>query len=288
MSFTISTDSCSDLHLSFSKKHNIQAIPLEYIIEGIPHFDSLEEITNNKEFFDSMRQGKFPTTSMINTQRHIEFFEELLENSNELLHISLSSGVSGTADSAMLAGKEVLANNPSKKIYIVDSLCGSLGESLLIFKAVDLQNQGKTSEETFDILQELRLNIHHIFTVDTLSYLEKSGRVSKTIAVLGKMLDIKPILNLDSCGKITLKDKIRKRSRSFQKMVEIMMKNIDLTQNSELYICHGDCLSDAERLRDLALDATGIKICNISNLGAVIGSHGGPGAIGLFFIGKKR
>ena len=288
MSFTISTDSCSDLQVSFAKANDIQAIPLEYIVNGVSHFDSLENIMNNKEFFSAMRNGDIPTTSMINNQRHLEFFEELLKNADEVLHISLSSGVSGTADSALIASKEINELYPSKNVLVLDSLCGSIGEGMLVIKAVELRKKGKTIVETFEILQNLRLDIQHVFTVETLSYLEKSGRVSKTIAVLGKLLDIKPILNLNKSGKICLVDKVRKRSRSFQKMVAIMMKNIDLSRNEKLYICHGDCADDAKILESLAIEASGIQTITISNLGAVIGSHGGPGALALFFIGKTR
>ncbi len=290
MNFRITTDACSDLTTSYATQHGVVAIPMEYILEGTPNLCSLETISDSHDFYETVRGGKMPTTSMINTQTHIEFFEDFLKNGEDVLHIAFSSNLSGTCQNANLAVEELKSLYPDRKVVVVDSLCASMGEALLVMKAVEKRDTGADILDTADYLNDIKRNVVHLFTVDSLQHLHRGGRVSKVTAVVGSMLSIKPVLHVDDDGRLVSLSKAKGRKKSLKTLVSLMEEKIKgfEDQNTTVLISHGDALEDAQYVRDLVKEKLNINSFEINFIGPIIGAHSGPSTVALFFIGSKR
>lgn len=289
MSYVITTDSTTDLPEKYYQEHGLKVLSLSYILDGETYCRGQKELTS-KEFYDKMRNGSMPTTSQINPQAAKEEFEPILREGNDILHIAFSSGLSGSYNSARIAGEELMEEYPQRKVIIVDSLCASLGEGLLLHKALEKKAQGLSIEETAKWCEEHKLNIVHSFTVDDLFHLYRGGRVSKTAAFLGTMLNLKPVLHVDDEGHLIPLSKVRGRKKSLQALVKAMeeQQGSYLGKNDVVFISHGDCLEDAEYVKSLVEEKFGIHSFIINPVGAVIGSHSGPGTLALFFMGDRR
>lgn len=286
--FKIITDSGTDLPVEYFAEHNVSCMNLSYIVD--------EEIYGQgkelpwKEFYEMMRQGKMPTTSQVNPEDARIHFEKALETDKEILCLAFSSGLSGTYNNICIAARELMEEKPDCKIVVIDTLCASLGEGLLVHKAVSLRDEGKSIDEVADWINKHILNLVHMFTVDDLFHLQRGGRVSKATAVVGTLVGIKPVLHVDDEGHLIALSKVRGRKKSLVALVDYMEEKIsDYDEKNDIvFISHGDDLEAAEFVRDMIKERFGIEKFLINNIGPVIGAHAGPGTIALFFLGKVR
>lgn len=289
--FKITTDSTADLPVSYLKENNVGCMPISYILDGVTYGGDKE--LDWKEFYAMMReQGKMPTTSQINPAEAKEYFEEYIKTDKEILHLAFSSGLSGTCGNMRMAAEEIMEEHPDVKIVVVDSLCASMGEGLFVHKAVKLGDQGKSLEETAAWLNENAQNFVHVFTVDDLFHLYRGGRVSKTAAVIGTLVSIKPKLHVDSEGHLIVIGKVRGRKKSLSALVDYMEEKmgsrVQENKDDYVFISHGDALEDAEYVRDQIRERFGMEHFMINHIGPTIGAHSGPGTIALFFMGESR
>ena len=243
---------------------------------------------SSKEFFGKLRDGKMATTSQINPEEARAQLEPFLKEGKDVLHLGFSSGLSGTYNSMRIAGEELKEEYPEAKIIIIDTLCACLGEGLLLYKALQQKASGKTIEETAKWVEENKLHICHNVTVADLFHLHRGGRISKASAVLGSVVQIKPIIHMDENGKLQVVGKERGRKKSLNKIVDMAVEQIKGWDNDIAMITHGDCQEDAEYVAKLVRERLGIENILINNIGTVIGSHTGPGVVAVFVMGNKR
>lgn len=285
-SYIITTDSGSDLSQKLYEKYDIIPIMMEYELDGKTHFDTPDD-EKIKEFYNTMRDGAAPRTSQINSDRMAEFFDSIAKDGKDILHLSLSSGISGTYHSATLAAEEI-AKKRNVKIIVIDSLCASLANGMLCIKASENRESGMDIEQNADALNAIRQNIRTYYTTSTLEYLHRGGRVFKTSAVLGQMLGINPVLTLDREGKLAVCDKIRGEKKTIAEITKKISATVTDPQNQTLYISHSDCLERAEQAGAKVKAELGFKNVVITNIGTIIGAHTGPGLIALFYVGTER
>lgn len=286
--YLICTDSTCDLPKEYKEKNNIMSIFLTYTLDGMNCPDDESSSISSHEFYDSMRNGKLPVTSQLNATQFTEKIEPLVKAGNDILFIAFSSGLSGTYQSCCMGADELREKYPDRKIIVIDSLCASLGEGLLVHYAAKNLNNGMSLEENAEWIENNKLNVCHEFTVEDLNHLHRLGRVSKTTALLGSLIGIKPVMHMDDNGKLTVVSKARGRMASLDKMVDTMMKLAIEPEKQDIFISHGDCVADAEKLADKVENKFGKRPCLINYVGSVIGSHSGPGTLALFYIGTHR
>jgi DegV family protein with EDD domain len=231
-----------------------------------------------------------PTTSQINPEEAKEKLTEYLEISKNIIHIAFSGGLSGTYNSVRLAAEEILEERPDCRITVIDSLAASMGEGLLVHKALEKQAEGLSYDELVAWIEANKLHVCHYFTVDDLFHLYRGGRVSKTAAVLGTMINLKPVLHVDNDGHLIPLSKVRGRKKSLNALVDQMEKQMGSyrDQNDIVFISHGDCLEDATYVQEQVRKRFGIERFLISPVGPTIGAHSGPGTLALFFMGDAR
>lgn len=242
------------------------------------------------EFYNRMRNGSMPTTSQVNPEQARKAFTACLEQGRDVLYIAFSSGLSGTYNSGKLAAEELKEEGrfPERKLVVLDSLSASLGEGLLVHKAVQMKESGSSLEEVADWVEKHKLELCHNFTVDDLFHLHRGGRVSKATAILGTMINIKPILHVDDEGHLIAIGKVRGRKKSLTALVDRMGEQIQGFENPVVFISHGDCLEDAKYVEKLVRERFGVENFIINHVGPTIGAHSGPGTIALFFMGNPR
>ncbi|MBO4982065.1 MAG: DegV family protein [Lachnospiraceae bacterium] len=287
--FKIVTDSTADLPKEYMEEHDLGCMYLSCIIDGVTY--GQDNQLPEKEFYGLMRnEGKMPTTSQINPEEAKAAFEKYLEKDKEILYLAFSSGLSGTYNSVRIAAEELMEERPDCRIIVIDTLAASLGEGLLVYKAVALRDAGKSLDEVADWVRENLLHLTHVFTVDDLFHLYRGGRVSKSAAVLGTLVGIKPKLHVDNEGHLIMLGKVRGRKKSLTALVDYMEEKMGSyrDQNDIVFISHGDALEEAEFVRDQIKERFGIDSFLINYVGTVIGSHTGPGVIALFFMGEER
>lgn len=289
MSYRITTDSTSDLPHSYMQEKDIACIGLSFQLNNIEYTESPDLELTPKEFYDALRNQGTSSTVQINTYSFIEFIEPFLQQGDDVLHLAFSSGLSGTYASCERGAEELREKYPDRKIIVIDTLAASLGEGLLVHHAYLNKMNGMSLEENAQWLENNKLHLCHWFTVDDLMFLHRGGRVSKTSAIFGSLLGIKPILHVDDEGHLILMSKSRGRQGSIDTLVEkIKTLSFPNLKDQPVFISHGDCLEDAQKLATLIEEKTGAKITLINYIGTVIGSHSGPGTIALFFMGEKR
>ena len=272
--YVITVNSTVDLPKEWLEERKVPVIPLKYTIDNETYTDM--EGLSSKEFFEKLRDGKMATTSQINPEEARAQLEPFLKEGKDVLHLGFSSGLSGTYNSMRIAGEELKEEYPEAKIIIIDTLCACLGEGLLLYKALQLKEAGKTIEETAKWVEENKLHICHNVTVDDLFHLHRGGRISKASAVLGSVVQIKPIIHMDENGKLQVIGKERGRKKSLNKIVDMAVEQIKGWDNDIAMITHGDCQEDAEYVAKLVRERLGIENILINNIGTVIGSHTGP------------
>ncbi|KGM95629.1 DegV domain-containing protein [Clostridium novyi A str. 4552] len=290
MKYTILTDSCCDLPIEYLESNYVKYINLTYRLEENEFYDNFGQDLDYKSFYNFMRQGKIPKTSQVNPQAYYEMFKQILDEGNDILYICVSSGLSGTYNSANIAKDMIMDEEKyrNRKIQIVDVLTASLGQGLMVIKAVNMKCNGFTLEKISKALEEMKFNLNTYMTVDDLDYLKKGGRISNAAAFVGKLLNIKPLLTLDNEGKVIPILKIKGKKALLKKLAEIISKKMKNTSEEIVCISHGDSIEEAEKLKDIILKNTEVKEVIISNIGPAVGTYGGPGALAIFFIGEHR
>jgi len=286
--YIIMTETTCDLPQSYLSEHKVLTLPLTYTLDGVEYDGTVEKSLYSADFYDKLRQGIMASTSQIPPEVEKEAMQKQLDKGLDILYIGFSSGLSGTYQSAVIAKTDLEEQYPDSKIIVVDSLCASLGQGLLIDFAVKAKQDGKSIDEVAKLVSDMRLKLCHYFTVDDLNHLYRGGRVSKVSAIIGSLLGIKPILHVNDDGKLIPIGKVRGRKVSLDAMVEKMGTKLSDYKNEYVFISHGDSLEDAEYVAGQVLDKYNIKTQIINNVGPVIGSHSGPGTIALFFFGASR
>ena len=284
--FVITADSTVDLPKAFLEEKQVPVVSLSYIIDGATYRDG--EGLTSKEFYDKIREGAMPTTSQVNPEQARDLFEPILKGGTDILHIAFTYGLSGTYNSCRIAAEELSEEYPDRKIVVVDSLCAASGGGMLLYKAIELKEQGKSFDEIVTWVEENKLHVCHDVTVDDLFHLHRGGRVSKASAVVGTIIKIKPIIHVNDEGKLIVIGKERGRKKALQTLVERMEEKSQGFENDIVMITHGDALEDAEYVKGLIQDKFGITNIMINPLGTVIGSHTGPGVIALFYMGNRN
>jgi DegV family protein with EDD domain len=286
--FVITADSNSDLLDTYIKEKNIGIIPHYYDLEGITYGDEIN--LTPKEFYDKMRSGLMPTTMASNPEVIRRTFQGYIDQGLDVLHISFSSALSGGCSNVTTGAIELCEENPDAKIIVFDTLNASMGEGMVVMKAVQLKEAGKSIDEIATWLEEHKMEFCVRFTVDDLGHLYRGGRISKTTAIVGTMINIKPILNINTEGKLVPMDKARGRKKSLATIADDMISCMGKYKDGDDVICiaHGDALEDAQYLSALIKEKLPNKEIIINYVSPSIGSHSGPGAIGLCFMGEKR
>lgn len=286
--YIITTDTTSDLPDDYLQQYGVKLLPLYYNFDGTVYGDKI--FLEPREFYDKMRKGAMPTTMAVNPEIAKDIFSKLLEEGYDVLHIAFSSALSGSCSVAATVARELTDEHPGAKIIVIDSLCASLGEGLLVHKAVKLKEAGKTLEETAEWLENNKLNLCHMFTVDDLHHLHRGGRVSKATAIIGTLINVKPVLHVDNEGRLIPLNNVRGRKKALLSLVDQMEESIKNYngQNDIVFISHGDSYEDAQYVANLVKERFGIKEVLINYVSPTIGAHSGPGTIALFFMGNSR
>ena len=291
--FLLSCCSTSDLNVKHYKDRGIRYICFHYFLDGIEHKDDFGETLPISEFYKKMEQGVMTKTSQLNAQDYYNYFENLInEGYKEILHLTLSSGISGTINSARIAVNMINEKYKDVKIYIVDSLAASSGYGLLMEKLADLKDEGKSIEEVRDWAENNRLFINHWFFSTDLTYYVRGGRISRTSGFFGNMLHVCPLLNVNDEGKLIPREKIIGKKKVINAIVQKMIENAKdgKDYNDYCYISHSAVFEDAKAVKDKIEDYfPNLKgKVEIFDIGTTIGSHTGPGTVALFFVGKER
>lgn len=288
MAFSIITDSTANLDSAFAKKHDVGILPFSYFMKGQEFRCLNTEEFRCKEYYDQIRKGVEVNTAQINPQAYMDFMEPLLQAGQDILFVGLSSGISGSFASACMARQELLEKYPQREIQLIDSYGASLGEGLLVLRAVKCRENGMSLEETAQRILKLRSRMYQVFIVDDLMHLRRTGRLSNVSALVGYILGIKPLLKGNEEGKIVAFGKIRGRKQAIRSMAE---KYISLAQNASqqtVGISHADCEEDALYLMELIKKNLPPKEFLLVKHEPVTGSHIGPGALALYFEGDEN
>lgn len=285
--YVIFTDSAADIKPELMNKWGVSFISLTFRFEGDDKEYSNNEISAS-DFYARMREGGIAKTAAINPETFEKAFEEILSRGNDILYIGFSSGLSTTYNSAKIAMDELKEKYPERKMLAVDTLAASAGQGMLVYLAAEKKNRGAGIEETAQYIEDNKLKLCHWFTVDDLVYLKRGGRVSPTVAFVGNLLGIKPVLHVDNEGHLINMFKVRGRKASIAALAEKLGELALDKKGGTVYISHGDCMNDVKALEEILKKNYGAKVDIVADVGPVIGAHSGPGTLALFFVGKER
>ncbi len=287
--YRILTDSCCDLTQSMADELNLTIAPLTVHYKGQEFQNHLDgRSLDTHDFYNGLREGEMTSTAAANPALWAEIMKPVLDAGEDVLVLAFSSGLSTTCNAAGIAAAELLETYPDRKIYVVDTLCASMGQGLLCWHAANRKAQGASLEEVRDFCEENKLNLVHWFTVDDLHFLKRGGRISAATAMVGSLLQIKPVLHVDDEGHLISVSKARGRKAAIQALAAKVAEDAFTPEEQVMFISHGDCLADAEYLASLLKDTYHVPEVHINFVGPVIGSHSGPGTLALFYLGKKR
>ena len=285
--FIITTDSGCDLSAEYIKNLNVLPLFMKYNIDSKEFVDSMRE-SDIKAFFEQMYKGKLPRTAQLNQSDYIAFWNPLLEKGLDIIHIAMSSGISGTYSNGVLAAEELCEKYPDRKIKIIDSLMTSTGNGLLVIEAAKLRDSGADFDEVCNWCEQNRRCVHACFTTDDITYLQRGGRVSKTGMLLSKALHIYPVMHVNSNGELKVFAKSRGTLGAWNTIVQYIKDNGIDTQNQTIYVSDADNAEGGKRLGELLKAKCGFKDVFYSRIGTIIGAHTGPGLLAVFFLGKER
>lgn len=288
MGIKIITDSACDLTRDYIERNNIGLLSLILNLEGQLIKDDLGQTLSYIDFYNKMREGATPTTSQVNAHDFEEEFRKHIENGDSIIYISISSSLSGTFNSANIAKSSLLDEYPNADISLVDSLSVSVGQGFLVAKACEMRDLGLSVAEIVSWLEENKRKVVHSILIDDLNHLKRGGRISGATATIGGLLNIKPTLYLDDEGKLVQGEKIKGKKKALKFLVNEVKEKAINTENETLYICHGDCLEEAETLKNMILEEVKFKDICINYVGNVVGAHAGPGVLAALFLGKSR
>ena len=287
MSYAIFTDTSANIPTPYAKEHDIGVIPLSYVVEGQEHICLDTEAFQCREYYGALKTGAKITTSQINPQRYYEYMEPALKAGQDILFIGMSSGISGSYNSAKVAAEQLLETYEDRKILLVDSLGASLGEGLLILEAVNCREKGMRLQEACDHLNEMRHHVYQLFTVDDLMFLRRGGRLSNASALVGTLLNVKPLLKGNEHGKIVTFEKVRGRRKVLDQIAaryDLLVRNADC---QTVCISHCGCPEDANLMADMIRRNNPPKEILIVEHEPVTGSYLGPGALCVYFQGDR-
>jgi len=289
MNYVFMTDSDSDLHYTMVDEMQIPVVRMPYMLDGKEYFDDMGRGGEIKEFYAKMRAGASPVTSLLPTAAYLEYFEPILKDGHDILFLAFSSELSATIHNIYEARKELLEKYPERKLLVVDTWSISAPQINLILPAFELYKQGKSMEEVAAWVEANKMRSQAWLTVEDLKYLKRGGRISGTAAVMGTMLDLKPILVLGRNGKIVPAEKVQGRKKALRILAERTAENIENPETQTMIIMQADCLEDAHRLEELIRQKVPtIKAIRTILVGPVIGAHCGPGTLACCFLGKER
>ena len=285
--FVLMTDSCSDLTDAMAKEMELVVLPLAVIQDGKEYHDYLDHRElDPAHFYARLRSGAMGSTSAANVAAFHEAMEPILQQGKDILCISFSSALSTTYQSATIAAQELSETYPDRKVIVIDSLCASLGQGMLIYLTAREKAKGKSIDEVAAFVRETIPHQCHWFTVDDLNHLKRGGRVSAAAALLGTMLQMKPVLHVDDEGRLIPVSKVRGRKASIKALLDKMEELV--IDPETVFISHGDCLDEVEEMAAEIKRRFGTKEVHINYVGPVIGNHSGPGTLALFFLGTPR
>lgn len=280
----ISLESTCDLPIEIIKENDFKIIDMNFIIDGKEYCTKEDSVVSSK-LYERMKGGSKTSTSQINHQQYCDFFNELLKEGKDIIHLAFSSGLSKTYESVMSATQEI--NKKSKnKIHVIDSKCACAGQGLFAILCKDYLDKTNDVIQTVNEMEKIKLNVAHIFSVDNLKYLANGGRIKKSSAMVGNILHVKPVMKMDNFGCLFVEEKAMSRKRALMKMVDKYYENYDEGYNYCL-ISHADCIEDATYIKEKIERSRSIN-CVLTNLGPIIGCHSGPGTIALFFVSKNK
>ncbi|MBP3306666.1 DegV family protein [Anaerotignum sp.] len=290
--FILSCCSTADLTKEHFAKRNINYVCFHYFLDEKQYADDLGQSMSPADFYEAMANGAETRTSQVNVAEYEEYFEQFLQEGRDILHLTLSSGISGAHNSAMVAKNMLEEKYPDRKIYIVDSLAASSGYGLLMDRLADLRDMGKSIDEVYQWAEENKRKVHHWFFSTDLTFFIKGGRVTKTAGFVGTMLNICPLLHVDKEGKLIPKQKVRTKKKVIEAIVKKMEEFAEngMDYNGKCYISHSACREDADAVAKLIEERFPKLDGNVlvNDIGTTIGSHTGPGTVALFFWGEER
>ena len=290
--YLISCESTADMPLSFFRERNVGFVCFHYEMNGQTYTDDIYQSTTPQEFFGKLKAGAQARNSQVGTGDYVDFWEPYLKQGLDILHVALSTGISGTYNSACLAADELAPKYPERKIRVIDSLCASAGFGLLVELMADKRDEGMSFDELAEWTEVHKMNVNQWFFVSDLDCLKRGGRVSATSALIATALKICPVMNVNFEGKLIPREKIRTKKKAIVRLVDDMMEHVEngAAYTGRCTISHSDCLEDAQEVARLVgekIPALKGKV-EISDIGTVIGAHTGPGTVALFFMGDTR
>jgi len=289
MSYKIFTDGCSNLPNHLLHDLDINVLPCEYVMDGVPGtYDGNVDDFDFHGYYDKLRNGSELKTSLLNTHLFMSYFRPVLESGEDVVYVGMSSGISGTIQAARIAADELSEEFPNRTVYVVDSLGAGFGPGLLACRAADLRAEGKSASEAGEILDKEVMQLLQFFTVDDLNFLKRTGRVSGATAMIGSVLNIKPLLWGDPTGHIVALKKCRGRKKAIDAIVELYRERAVDAENRRVAISHGDCPEEAELLAQRICEIAQPKELIICPHEPFTGAHVGPGMLALFFFGNSR
>ena len=285
--YVIFVDSACDISCDILNEWGVKYCTLSLAFNDDPNEYQDHDIPA-AEFYNKMRNGAQPKTSAANMGKFCDAFESIVKEGYDILYLGFSSGLSATVNFAREAAEEIMSEYEGSKVVVVDSLCASAGYGLLLKLLVDKKNEGASIDEAADYAENTKLNVCHWFTVDDLKYLKAGGRISATTALLGGMLNIKPVMKMDNNGKLISVSKVRGRKAALKAIADLYMETAIDKKDGVVFISHGDCIDDANLLADMIKENSGATVQITTYVGPVIGSHSGPGTLALFFLANER
>ncbi len=286
--FKIVTDSGCDMPKEYLETRDVTCVPLGFMMDNVNYEGEDGKKIEARDFYEKLLNGAMPTTYQITAEQAKGYIEPLLKEGNDVLALAFSGGLSGTAGSFAVAARELSEQYPKRKIKVVDTLCGSLGQGLFLDYVVKKADEGVSLDVAAEYAEALKLHICHHFTVDNLFHLHRGGRVSKTTALIGSILKIKPVMRVNDEGKLVAVGKAMGRKKALSAVVENVFASADLGENDPIFISHGDCIEDVEYVKNLILARSPNAEIFVNYIGPVIGAHSGPGTVAIFHKGKKR
>ena len=290
--YVLTCCSTADLSKEYFDKRKIPYVCFHFTMDGVEYFDDLGQSMPFEEFYARIAAGSMPTTSLVNTEQFIAFFEPFLKEGKDILHLTFSSGLSGTYASAILARDELKERYPERQLIVVDSLGASSGYGLMVDTLADMRDNGVSLADAAAWIEEHKLNMHHWFFSTDLTHYKRGGRISQTAFVVGSILGINPLMNMDAGGHLTPRFKINGKKRVMREIVKQMELHAEngLNYDKKCFISNSACLEDAKTVAAL-VEQTFPKLNGkvlINSVGTVVGSHTGPGTVALFFWGDSR
>ena len=286
--FDIITDSGCDMPADYLQNNGIVCVKLGFTMNNVNYEGESGEKITEQEFYQKLQGGAMPTTYQVTGETAKGYIEKSLKNGRDVFVLAFSSGLSGTAGSFVVAARDLQKAYPERKIFVVDSLCASMGQGLLLDYVVKKADEGATIEETASYAEKLKPQICHHVTVDNLFHLKRGGRVSGATALVGTILKIKPIMHVDDNGKLVAIGKVIGRKKSLHALVDRLFELADMSENDPVFISHGDCIDDVEYVKGLIQERLPKVQIYVNYVGAVIGTHSGCGTLAIFHKGKQR